>query len=64
MSLCAACGIQLTDGEALCRHHSTGADDGWAASNRIMCDFIHRGVVPARAADDEKEICATLAEVA
>jgi hypothetical protein len=61
MSLCAACGLQLWDGEVVCRHHLAGTEEGWAATNRLMCDFAHHGKVPARARDDEAEdISATL----
>jgi hypothetical protein len=29
----------------MCAHHAAGYGDDWAMSNRIMCDFLHRGVV-------------------
>jgi hypothetical protein len=31
------------------------ADDGWAAGNRIMCDFVHRAIVPKRLAVDDRD---------
>ena len=41
----------------MCPHHT---DDGfvstWAAGNRIMCDFFHRGVVPRRVLDDGDDL--------
>ena len=43
-SHCAYCGA-VTIGSGLCPHHSVGYADDWARENRIMCDFIHRGVV-------------------
>ena len=43
---CAACGAE-TIGRALCPHHSAGYADDWAAGNRVMCDFIHRGIIVA-----------------
>jgi len=33
----------------MCAYHAVGPGgpdvDNWANSNRIMCDFIHRGIV-------------------
>jgi hypothetical protein len=55
MSLCAACGLQLTGDSALCPHHHCVYGDDWAAANRIMCDFFHRGKVPPRLARAERE---------
>ena len=54
MSLCAMCGMQLFGETDLCPHHHSAQPSDWAVDNRIMCDFIHRGVVPQRvvAADD------------
>ena len=40
---CACCG-EITTGGGLCPHHDLGYADDWATSNRIMCDFIHRGI--------------------
>ena len=49
MRICALCGLRSEEaiGE-LCAHHIASFGDGsnWATGNRIMCDFIHRGVVP------------------
>ena len=47
MRPCLVCG-QRVRGVALCAHHAGGAADGWAANNRIMCDFVHRGIAPPR----------------
>jgi hypothetical protein len=49
MSLCASCGLQLTADTSLCPHHHAAHADGWAEGNRILCDFVHRGIVPRRA---------------
>ena len=54
MSLCAACGLPLFGEVALCPHHHCAYGDDWAASNRIMCNFIHRGVVPPRVLPGER----------
>jgi hypothetical protein len=55
MSLCAACGLQTTGNSGLCPHHHYVYGDAWAAANRIMCDFFHRGKVPPRLTRPERE---------
>jgi hypothetical protein len=46
MSLCALCG-QPTGGEnGVCLFHLYYDKEEWAAVNRKMCDFVHRGVIP------------------
>ena len=46
MSLCVLCAQPtLTDGD-LCVYHLYPHGDDWAAGNRIMCNFLHRGIVP------------------
>jgi hypothetical protein len=45
MSLCALCGGPSFGADALCIHHLHAGGDDWATGNRIMCDFIHRGIV-------------------
>jgi len=30
----------------MCAHHVASYGDDWAMGNRIMCDFLHRGVSP------------------
>jgi hypothetical protein len=47
MTLCAYCGLPPLDGGSLCAHHGPAGGDDWARGNRIMCDFIHRGIVAA-----------------
>jgi hypothetical protein len=47
MSLCDLCAMQLGGDASLCAHHELPVS-GWAAQNRIMCDLLHRGVVPPR----------------
>jgi len=34
------------DGSDFCGYHALGDGGDWATGNRIMCDFIHRGMVP------------------
>lgn len=48
MSLCAVCGMQLGGAATLCAHHDGISTDGWAVVNRVMCDLLHRGIVPPR----------------
>jgi hypothetical protein len=54
MSLCALCGLTVPDGTGVCAHHHT-ADDDWASTNRIMCDFFHRQRVPDRLTVRERD---------
>ena len=46
ITLCVLCGVRLVGGATLCPHHVQVAGAGWAATNRIMCDLLHRGVAP------------------
>jgi hypothetical protein len=48
MNVCASCRQQLPGPESFCSRHHSASADGWAAVNRVMCNFLHRGVVPAR----------------
>jgi hypothetical protein len=43
-----------------CAHHAGAVADGWAANNRIMCDFVHRRIAPlrVRAADRLDDVSA------
>jgi len=46
MTLCAYCGHPTVRLGSMCGYHASepaGAD--WSRGNRIMCDFIHRGIV-------------------
>jgi hypothetical protein len=54
MSRCAQCGFELEASVELCSHHHV-RDEDWAASNRIMCDFLHRGKEPARLPPSARE---------
>lgn len=53
MSLCVLCGQQDPDDGNLCSAHMS-ANESWASGNRIMCDFLHRGIVPSRIAPDDR----------
>ena len=65
-SLCSACGQRVVGSGALCAHHAAVSTDSWAAGNRIMCDFFHRGIAPPRlgAADRIDDLARCLAETA
>lgn len=54
MSVCAACAHRLPGQAELCTHHSMVCDD-WAATNRIMCDLIHRRKVPSRLMPEQRD---------
>ncbi len=49
MSVCAHCGRATIDG-GLCTYTGSEHDD-WATGNRIICDFIHRGIVVEASSD-------------
>jgi len=59
MRLCAQCGYITDNRDGLCAYHvrddslSSIHGDSWAAGNRIMCDFVHRGVVEATTASTQ-----------
>ena len=52
---CASCGLQSAGDVALCPHHHTVYGDDWAAGNRAVCAFIHRGIMSPRLAKTERE---------
>lgn len=54
MNLCPVCGMRV-DGEEVCAHHQETATPGWAETNRIMCDLLHRGRAPRRLPVRERE---------
>ena len=54
MSLCVLCGGLTPDGSAICVYHCS-TDEDWATANRIMCDFVHRAIVPRRLAAEERD---------
>lgn len=64
MITCVMCGSEAPDGGALCAHHLFGIADEWAATNRVMCDFVHRGVVPRRLSREERDELEPEAEAA
>jgi hypothetical protein len=47
MSFCVLCGASGPDDGNICSYHFV-TDARWADANRIVCDFVHRGIVPVR----------------
>jgi hypothetical protein len=45
MSLCVLCAQPTLGHDDVCAHHLFGQGDDWATGNRIMCDFLHRGIL-------------------
>ena len=59
MSVCVQCGYPTSGPEDMCAHHVASYADDWAMGNRIMCDFLHRGIVsltPREPADTSIEV--------
>jgi hypothetical protein len=59
MSLCVLCAQPTRGPGECCAFHLASQPDGWAAGNRAMCDFVHRGIVqatPHAAADPSIEL--------
>lgn len=50
MALCTLCGLTCPGAGTwgLCEHHDFNFGDAWSTSNRIVCDFVHRKIVPRR----------------
>jgi hypothetical protein len=46
MSFCVLCAQPTLGRDDVCAYHLHGHGADWATGNRIMCDFLHRGVVP------------------
>jgi hypothetical protein len=45
MSLCVVCAQSTLGPDDVCAFHVVGHGDDWATGNRIMCDFLHRGIL-------------------
>ena len=45
MPLCVQCGFSTLGTAAICSHHVSDLGADWATANRLMCNFLHRGVV-------------------
>ena len=50
MKLCPICGHPIVGLGAMCSYHTAAPlRDDWARGNRVMCDFVHRGIVAGAA---------------
>jgi hypothetical protein len=56
MSMCALCAQPTLGPGEFCSYHTAGQSDDWATGNRLMCDFFHRGLVPATPGDAERSV--------
>lgn len=54
-NICSLCGGLVPNGSGLCTFHTQGTEDGWAATNRIVCDYIHRQQPMSRLSVSERE---------
>jgi hypothetical protein len=45
MNRCMLCGEPTLGAEGLCTYHTRFQRDDWATGNRIICDFLHRGIL-------------------
>jgi len=56
MSRCGLCGQPTAGPGEICVYHLYPHGDDWAAGNRIMCDFVHRGIVSAAPSERANEL--------
>lgn len=56
MSICLVCGATVPPGTAVCPGHEAMFDHAWSESNRIICDFLHRGKEPPRLPAAERDV--------
>ena len=54
--LCPTCSMPIKEAD-MCPYHVKVNGEEWAASNRIMCDFFHRGIL-STSTDDPREFWA------
>jgi hypothetical protein len=47
MNRCGICGQPAAGPGEICVYHLSLPAGDWATGNRTMCDFLHRGIVPA-----------------
>ena len=64
MSLCVVCAQPTLGDTDVCVFHLYGQGDDWAAGNRIMCDFLHRGMLRPASSEraDDLELVGALEE--
>lgn len=54
MRLCPYCGVEVLGDDGVCAHHAAVHGDEWHVSNRVMCDLLHRGIVPERLPEPQR----------
>jgi hypothetical protein len=52
---CHVCENETVSPGRVCAHHLT-RDTSWAQANRLMCDLVHRGLVPPRPWDADEPV--------
>lgn len=58
MALCASCALPLEqryEQDGVCPHHHCVYGDNWAATNRVICNGLHRGEWAPRLPARERE---------
>jgi hypothetical protein len=61
MSVCIVCGQSSPDRESFCSYHIT-PEENWSVANRIICDFVHRAIVPRRLPASERDPVALITD--
>lgn len=51
--ICPACGQSNLD-RVICAHHESG-EKAWSATNKVICDLLHRHVSPDRLSARDRE---------
>lgn len=55
MASCPFCGNDPNNDQGVCSYHVNVYEDTWAVSNRIICDWLHRGLEPGRLGPNDRE---------
>ena len=55
MASCARCGLITPDDAEICVQHVVADEPDWATANRMMCDFVHRRIVPPAWSEREQQ---------
>ena len=56
MALCVLCAQPTLGDQDVCAFHVASLGDDWATGNRIMCDFLHRGIVHPLAGEPATDV--------
>ena len=55
MRLCVFCGLATNTDADICAFHTSIYGSDWAISNRAMCDFFHRHIIPPSPPTSQRE---------